>query len=202
MRFEGIVKSWNDERGFGFIEPLQGGQEIFVHIKAFRARRGRPQPGQPLTFEIELNAQGKKRASKVELVRPAHARPRRPGAPAQWGAASCIAVPAFLVVYAAVAAVWRVPAWWAALYAIASVVCFMAYAIDKSAAVAGRWRVSESTLLALGLAGGWPGAIAAQRWLRHKSSKASFRSVFWGGVVVNVLAFVAINSPLLSSLRA
>jgi hypothetical protein len=35
MRFEGSVKSWNDERGFGFIEPLQGGQEIFLPITAF-----------------------------------------------------------------------------------------------------------------------------------------------------------------------
>ena len=36
MRFDGKLKSWNDDRGFGFIEPLQGGQEIFVHIKSFR----------------------------------------------------------------------------------------------------------------------------------------------------------------------
>ncbi|RZI78674.1 MAG: cold shock domain-containing protein, partial [Rubrivivax sp.] len=49
MRFDGIIKSWNDDRGFGFIEPAQGGQEIFVHIKAFKGLRGRPQPGQRLT---------------------------------------------------------------------------------------------------------------------------------------------------------
>lgn len=35
MRFEGLLKTWNDERGFGFIQPLAGGQEIFVHVKAF-----------------------------------------------------------------------------------------------------------------------------------------------------------------------
>lgn len=28
MRFDGIVKSWQDERGFGFIEPAKGGQEL------------------------------------------------------------------------------------------------------------------------------------------------------------------------------
>ena len=45
MRFEGVLSQWNDERGFGFIEPTQGGQEIFVHIKAFRQLAGRPQAG-------------------------------------------------------------------------------------------------------------------------------------------------------------
>lgn len=35
MRFEGTIKSWNDERGFGFIAPALGGDEVFIHIKAF-----------------------------------------------------------------------------------------------------------------------------------------------------------------------
>lgn len=84
----------------------------------------------------------------------------------------------------------------------ASAGCFMVYAFDKSAAVAGRRRVPESTLIFLGLAGGWPGAIVAQQILRHKSSKASFRSAFWGSVGINVMAFVALISPLVASIRA
>lgn len=55
MRTEGLVKSWNDDRGFGFIEPIHGGQEIFVHIKAFPPRAGRPRVGQYVCFEIEQN---------------------------------------------------------------------------------------------------------------------------------------------------
>jgi uncharacterized membrane protein YsdA (DUF1294 family) len=54
----------------------------------------------------------------------------------------------------------------------------------------------------LGLAGGWPGAIVAQQIYRHKSNKAAFRSEFWRSVVVNVLAFVALCSPLRSLLGA
>ncbi|KQV86296.1 cold-shock protein [Massilia sp. Root351] len=84
---------------------------------------------------------------------------------------------------------WRIPAWPALLYAGASVVCFMFYAIDKSAAKAGRWRTPESTLLLLGLCCGWPGAIVAQQWLRHKSSKTSFQLAFWATVTVNLAAF-------------
>ena len=75
------------------------------------------------------------------------------------------------------------------------------YAFDKSAAVAGGRRVSESTLLFVGLVGGWPGSLVAQQLLRHKTSKASFRSEFWGTVVFNVFCFVVINSPLASALR-
>jgi len=207
MRFEGTLISWNDDRAFGFIEPTQGGQQIFVHIKAFDARIGRPQVGQALTFEVELNPQGKKRAARVQPLRPPVAKRRRDDdSPAQWGTASYFAIPAFLAVWLLVAVVWRVPGWVAGLYAAASAVCFVFYASDKSAAVAGRQRVPESTLLLLGLAGGWPGAIVAQQVLRHKSNKAAFRAAFWRSVVANVAGFVLLNSPgvvrVVASLRA
>jgi cold shock CspA family protein len=32
MRFHGTLKTWNDERGFGFIQPQPGHDEIFAHI--------------------------------------------------------------------------------------------------------------------------------------------------------------------------
>lgn len=202
MRFNGHIKTWTDDRGFGFIEPTQGGQDLFFHIKAIQGRSGRPKVGQAVTFEVELNPDGKKRAKNVLLVQAARtARPIRNRSSAQWGTASFFAIPAFAVVYLLVAVVWRVPAWVAGLYVAASLVCFVFYAADKSAAVAGRWRVSESTLIFLGLACGWPGAIVAQQVLRHKSNKAQFRSAFWGSVVLNVLAFVALNSPLVLQLQ-
>ena len=97
--------------------------------------------------------------------------------------------------YLAAALFWRVPNWVAGLYLAASVVCFVVYAADKSAAVAGRHRVAESTLIILGLAGGWPGAIVAQQVLRHKSTKAEFRATFWGSVMLNVCVFVGVNGP-------
>lgn len=199
MRFTGTLTTWNDDRGFGFIEADQGGQEVFVHIKAFGARTGRPQLRQRVTFEVELNRDGKKRAKNVEVEKAARAmkvRRTRRDHPAQWGTASLFAIPAFVLVYLVVALVWRVPLWVAAIYVAMSFVCFMAYAFDKSAAEAGRWRIAESTLLTLGLAGGWPGAIVAQQVLRHKSSKASFRAAFWATVVLNVSIFTALHSPL------
>ena len=64
IRIEGVLTSWNKERGFGFIEPLSGGgQDIFVHASDFPRQGGAPRPGERLTFEIGLNAEGKKKAT-------------------------------------------------------------------------------------------------------------------------------------------
>ena len=71
MRFKGRIKSWNDERGFGFIEATQGGQEVFVPRQGFTQRSGRPQVGQFVSFEVELVLQGKKRA-KEHCAVPGH----------------------------------------------------------------------------------------------------------------------------------
>jgi uncharacterized membrane protein YsdA (DUF1294 family)/cold shock CspA family protein len=197
MRIEGAIKTWNDDRGFGFIEPLHGGQEIFVHIKAFGPSSGRPVVGQHVTFEVEIAPDGRKRAKRVQAIKSSRPAARaRNDNPAQWGTASYFAIPAFLVVFAVAAFLWKVPGWVAGLYFVASVVCFVVYALDKSAAAAERRRISEDTLLGLGLVGGWPGAIVAQQVLRHKSNKASFRARFWGTVIANVFVFVALSSPL------
>ncbi|WP_309615357.1 DUF1294 domain-containing protein, partial [Salinibacterium sp.] len=72
---------------------------------------------------------------------------------------------------------------------------------DKSAAVTGEWRVSETRLLILGLLGGWSGAVIAQRVLRHKTRKVAFISIFWVTVAVNVIALVVFGwPPLMQSL--
>lgn len=200
MRFEGTLTTWNDERGFGFLRASQGGEDIFVHATAFGARGGRPQPGQSFSFEIERGPQGRKRAKNVRLARAAATQRARRGTSrnngsAPWGTATLFALPAFLLLYVAVAILWKPPALLAAFYAIASLVTFIAYWGDKAAAARGGWRTAENTLHLLSLAGGWPGALLAQQYLRHKSAKASFRAVFWLTVVLNVAAFVFLASP-------
>ena len=73
-------------------------------------------------------------------------------------------------------------------YVVASLVTFIAYALDKTAAVEGRSRIPESTLHFLSLAGGWPGAIVAQQRFRHKTQKQPFRSIFWITISLNLFA--------------
>ncbi len=66
---------------------------------------------------------------------------------------------------------WAIVAAW---YGLVSALTAGAFLLDKRRAAAGRWRIPESTLHALELAGGWPGALAAMRLLRHKNRKASY----------------------------
>jgi cold shock CspA family protein len=45
MRIEGTLAKWNDDRGFGFITPTQGWQEVFAHVSAFPRDGQRPRLG-------------------------------------------------------------------------------------------------------------------------------------------------------------
>jgi uncharacterized membrane protein YsdA (DUF1294 family) len=74
------------------------------------------------------------------------------------------------------------------LYLIASSLAFVMYGIDKAAAIGGAWRIPEVLLHLLGFAGGWPGALIAQRVFRHKSRKALFQVVFWATAALNSAA--------------
>jgi cold shock CspA family protein len=65
MRIDGTLAKWNDDRGFGFIAPTEGGPEIFAHISAFPKDGQRPRLGEPVSFEIEIDKTGRKRAKNI-----------------------------------------------------------------------------------------------------------------------------------------
>jgi len=85
----------------------------------------------------------------------------------------------------------------AAAYAAMSAVTFVAYGLDKAAARRGGRRTPEATLHVLSLAGGWPGALAAQAAFRHKTVKRPFRGIFWTTVAANLaaLTWLLVASP-------
>ena len=66
MRFEGTLSKWNDDRGFGFIQPTEGGQELFAHVSAFPRDGQRPQLNEKLSFEVTLGQGGKKQAVAIQ----------------------------------------------------------------------------------------------------------------------------------------
>ncbi|WP_082793407.1 cold shock domain-containing protein [Ramlibacter tataouinensis] len=61
----GILRTWNDDRGFGFIAPTQGGCELFVHISAFPRDGSRPTVGERLTYELGRGKDGQPQAIQV-----------------------------------------------------------------------------------------------------------------------------------------
>ncbi|WP_374499427.1 cold shock domain-containing protein [Zoogloea sp.] len=82
VRIEGSLVKWNKERGFGFIAPDQGGPDVFVHAVAFPHDGIRPYVGERLSFEIGVDADGRKRARNLQRIsRQAKVRPQpRPAA--------------------------------------------------------------------------------------------------------------------------
>lgn len=82
MRLQGKITRWNDEQGFGFITPNGGGEAVFVHIKALTGRATRPKGGELVSYELARDAQGRRRAERVEYAgartNPARRRRRNP----------------------------------------------------------------------------------------------------------------------------
>jgi len=181
MRFQGRITTWKDDKGFGFITPNSGGEQVFVHISSFSNRQRRPEGNELVTYELSVDGKGRSQANTVAFVGEKPIRSRPPGR-SNFPPIFAAGFLAFVVV-AVIAG--RIPVVVLALYLGASLFAFFAYAFDKSAAARNQWRTQESTLHLFSLLGGWPGALAAQRLLRHKSAKASFQATFWVTVVLN-----------------
>ena len=196
MRVKGKISSWNDIKGYGFVEPVGGGKRVFVHIKAFASQGRRPTVNDVVHYALSTDKQGRSCATRVSL---AGIGMRQQVGKSRTSTGIVLATVFLLFVAAAVTSLDAPPEIFFA-YMVLSLVTYIAYARDKSAAVNGNWRTSEGTLHMLSLLGGWPGALVAQRTLRHKSRKRSFQSVFWITVFVNCAVFVWVISPRGSSL--
>ena len=62
----GIVKWFNEQKGYGFIQPEDGSKDVFVHISAVeRSGIGHLHEGQRLSYQLERGQQGK--TSAVDL---------------------------------------------------------------------------------------------------------------------------------------
>jgi uncharacterized membrane protein YsdA (DUF1294 family)/cold shock CspA family protein len=190
VRYQGKISDWKDDKGFGFITPNGGDQLVFVHIKSFSSRQQRPVGNEIVTYELTHDAKGRPQAERVAFV----GKQAMPARSSGQGNAPLVLTMAFVVLIAGSVLAGRLPVTIAGLYLGASLVAFIAYALDKSAARNDQWRTKESTLHLIALAGGWPGALAAQRLLRHKSRKESFQSVFWGTVILNCSALAWLYS--------
>jgi CspA family cold shock protein len=66
----GTVKWFNSTKGFGFIEPTNGGQDVFVHISAVeRSGMNSLHEGQQITYELQRDAKsGKMSAEQLQAA--------------------------------------------------------------------------------------------------------------------------------------
>lgn len=192
MRCQGKITNWKDDQGFGFV--TQNGAEknktAFVHIKAFSDRSRRPKLGDLITYEANLDEKRRFRADDVQFVKRASVKFSSSDVGGGSSTSAMGKTFAYLFCVALILAVLlgRLPLIVLGFYVVASVVAYVAYVIDKAAAESRRWRIAEDTLHIWGLIGGWPGALAAQQQLRHKTSKTSFQIAFRVTVALNCSA--------------
>ena len=235
--YEGVIKSWKSDKGFGFIHPNGGGKDIFIHIRDLQHANYQPQQGDNVFFKVVADKDGKTRAydayikgqeisplyrkksfkKSLSLDRKARREYRLGMLPILFIAMIPFASSALLVEQPNLASGWSLegicntavslltPKAQACniyknlniststrkftpffVYFFLSLLTFIAYAMDKIKAHRNEWRIPEKTLHWLEFLGGWPGALIAQRVIRHKNKKTSFQVIFWVIVIIHI----------------
>ncbi|MCD9495622.1 DUF1294 domain-containing protein [Photobacterium carnosum] len=192
MKYKGTVVQWNHQKGFGFIQPQAGGENVFFHISALSDRQSRPRMNERVSYELSVDNKSKKSAKSVMFVK-AHSGLDKYTAPMS-------KAQGFSVLFLALVAGWvwlaRCPYWVLIGYVCLSFVTFAVYAHDKRAAQKEAWRTKEASLHLLALVGGWPGALWAQKILRHKSQKQPFKAILWLTIFINISVFILVFTSL------
>ncbi len=185
---KGTIATWKDEQGYGFIHPDDGGANLFVHISAVQHRQGRPKQGDRVRYTVEMNAQrGQSQAARVRIEGLAFDRLLGIGLGAWLLGGVVLALLALRVVEVPVLVIAYL-----ALVLVFSPITFQMYGADKRRATAQQYRVSEATLHSFELIGGWPGALIAQHYFRHKVKKLSYQVIYWLIVAINVALVAAL----------
>jgi len=191
MRLKGKLITWHEDKAFGFIAPNGGGDNVFIHKKAFSNRKRIPHVNDVITFSIAKDNQGRYCADDA-IFSGEKLKKKQVKATNLF---SIVLSVIFLTLITAAYFQGYLPKKIVMVYFAVSVITYFAYAFDKSKAQRGEWRTQESTLHLFALVGGWPGAAVAQQLLRHKSQKKAFRIGFWFTVFANTGALLWLVSP-------
>lgn len=165
----GTLIRWDNAKGFGFIRPDLGNKNVFLHAAAIPHYQRRPKIGDVLTFAIEVDERGRYYATSTKIKGLA------------WSAFTLVWGCLILLfgIYGYLAFQQVLPFHPISIYVAMSLLTIWAYSSDKRAAQLGSWRIPEIKLHALEALGGWPGALLAQIFYRHKIQKISYQIVFW-----------------------
>lgn len=192
---KGQLIRWNDNRGFGFIQPHDGSQEVFLHITALKDVNRRPQVDDFICYQLTASKDGKVRACNASIegvtskssssIAPKKSVSRTVDKSSSLALQTLLLslLPGLGSIHLALTTGNPIPL---ILYPVMSFITFRLYADDKSRAQQGQWRRQENTLHLCEFMGGWLGGFVAQQKLRHKSSKVSYQVVFWVIAILHI----------------
>jgi uncharacterized membrane protein YsdA (DUF1294 family)/cold shock CspA family protein len=197
---KGQLVRWKDDRGFGFIQPVDGSKEVFLHISELKNANRRPEVGDIIYYEVVPDKGNKVRATHV-VIQNAASKISYKGNKTIYRTPSTsiskllifktillFTLPLIGTIHFAFTTTIVFPL---ILYVVMSLLTFGLYADDKSRAKRGAWRTSENTLHLFELAGGLFGGFIAQQTLYHKSTKSSYQEVFWVIVAIHNTIWLA-----------
>jgi len=173
----GRLLKWTDERGFGFIQPEEGGDTVFVHISDFLPGTRRPKEGDVVYFQVDYG-QRRPKAVNVRI----RALPLPDTVTVAYGVGALWLIVFFLFVFG-VLDLW-LPI---AVYLAMSIVTFGFYFVDKKRAEQNRWRIQSTSLHVLEAMGGWPGALVAMAMLRHLTRKRDHLQILCAIIAIHLL---------------
>jgi uncharacterized membrane protein YsdA (DUF1294 family)/cold shock CspA family protein len=195
---QGKLIKWKDDRGFGFIQPVDNNQEVFLHISEVKDSTRRPQIGDTIEYYLVADEDGKVRACNAYILGARNTSiPSSVSLESQSRSNTAakssfpilqVLLLSFLPLVGAIHFAWTtanfIPL---IIYPFMSLLTFGLYADDKSRAKRGVWRTSERTLHLCELGGEWLGGFIAQRKLHHKTVKGSYQFVFWMIVSLHIV---------------
>ncbi|QSA98026.1 cold shock and DUF1294 domain-containing protein [Methylococcus sp. EFPC2] len=188
----GHLVLWNNDKGFGFVRPESGDKDYFVHISAFRKGMSRrPEVGDRILYLEDRKSPDKRRIVRAEIDGMPYERSPEAIELADpiWvkhAVTAVVSIPFLLAMFV----LWRtrnvLPF---ASYLFLTMLAILFYGLDKKQALRGSWRIPELYLHILEFMGGWPGALLAQRKLRHKNKKGPYLRIFWAIVLSHYIAW-------------
>ena len=121
----------------------------------------------------------KRTSSKKVTTQPAGTPKGRPPLSWPWALGALMALltlPVWAAVVLSEKIDWR---FLATYFGVISGLTLIFYWSDKRKAQHDQWRIPEGTLHLLEMLGGWPAALLGQRFLRHKTKKRRYQTLFW-----------------------
>jgi uncharacterized membrane protein YsdA (DUF1294 family)/cold shock CspA family protein len=192
----GQLIKWKDDQGFGFIQSVDGSQDVFLHISEIKDSNRRPQIGDTIYYYVAAK-NGKVCASNAFILGA-----RNKGKSSVTNQKSVFPFIRMLLIsilplVGSIHFAWRtatimpltnlIPL---ILYVGINPITFTLYADDKYRAENRKWRTSEATLHLFELIGGWLGGFIAQHQLHHKNRKKSYQVVFWAIVIIHQIGWL------------